>query len=128
MKTLRLLFASFTFCLVFMCQSEAQTITNNTTCFFNVKANVIPTGACALTGAGPLYMGVGPGAVINVPLPPPAGSHWVPAYGVKRPFLPVRIPGDPACGYGISYFVGLCGVAPAFATYFPATQDLDIHF
>lgn len=111
-----------------MCQSNAQTIRNVTTCSFNVKANVIPTGTCALTGAGPVFFGVGPGAVIAVPLPLPAGSAWVPAYGVKRPFTPARLAGTPACGYTISRFVGLCGIAPAFATYDPATTDLLIHF
>jgi len=127
MKTLRLLFTSLTLCLVFMCQSNAQTIRNVTTCSFNVKANVIATGTCALTGLGPVFPGVGPGAVIPVPLPifPP---NWVPAYGVKRPFTPPVLVGDPACGYIASRFVGFCGGAPAFATYDPATSDVLIHF
>jgi len=127
MKTLRLLFMSMTFCLLFMSQAEAQIITNNTPCWYEVKANIIPTGACGLSGSGPLY-GVPGGAVINVPLPGPAGSAWVPAYGVRRPGIPVKLPGDPACGYGASFFIGFCSGAPAFATYDPATTNLDIHF
>lgn len=116
MKTLRLLFASFTFCMLFVCQSEAQTITNNTPCWFEVKANVIPVGTCGLTGAGPLY-GVPGGAVINVPLPGPPASHWVPAYGVRRPGIPVKLPGTVVCGFGTSYFVGKCLGVNVFANY-----------
>lgn len=126
MKMLRLFFATMTFCCLLMNQANAQTITNNTPCWFEVKANTIPTGTCGFTGAGPLY-GVPGGAVIAVPLPGPVGSHWVPGYGVKRPGIPVKIPGDPACGFGASFFVGFCAGAPAFATYDPATTNLDIH-
>lgn len=129
MKTLRLFFASLTFCFLLMGQSNAQRIINNTSCVFEVKANVLPTFACGLTGVGPLYMVPGGGTIIPVPLPGPAGSHWVPAYGVRRPGIPVKIPGDNVmCTYMPNYFVGFCGGAPAFASYIVGTQNLDIHF
>ncbi|MEM9545162.1 MAG: hypothetical protein AAGA77_04275 [Bacteroidota bacterium] len=128
MKTLRLLFASLTLCLFITTQSEAQIITNNTTCFFDVKANVVPAGTCLFTGAGPLYNFVAPTAVIPVPLPSPAGSHWVPGYGIGRPGTPIRVVGHPICGLPTTRFIGFCMGAPAFATYDPATTDLDLHF
>ena len=127
MKTLRLLFTSLTFCLFIMSQSNAQVIVNNTTCSFEVKENTIPTGTCGLTGMGALHIS-NPGTTLGVILPGPAGSHWAVAYGVRRPGIPVKLPGDPVCGFGLSYFVGMCSGALAFATYDPATQNLDIHF
>lgn len=116
MKTLRLLFASLAFCLVFISQSNAQTITNLTPCWFEVKANVLPMGACTLTGGGPLY-GVPGGAVITVPLPGPPASHWVPAYGVRRPSIPVKVVGTPLCGFGTKKFVGKCLGVDIFAKF-----------
>ncbi len=127
MKTLRLLFASFIFCFLFMSQTNAQQINNATPCFFNVKANTIPVGTCAFTGVGPYFPALGTG-VTPVGLPGPPGSHFVVGYGVDRPGIPVRIPGEPACGYGIGYFVGFCSGAPVFADYDPATTNLNIHF
>ena len=64
----------------------------------------------------------------SVAVPGPPGALWVPAYGVRRPGTPVRIPGEPACGYGANYFVGFCAGMPAFASYISGSQDLDIHF
>jgi len=116
MKTLRLLFASLAFCLVFVCQSNAQTITNNTLCFYQVKANVLPAGACALTGAGPLF-GVLGGTAVTFPLPGPPASHWVPVYGVRKPGFPASVPGTVLCGFATVRYVGQCFGVPTFATY-----------
>jgi len=121
MKTLRLILASLTFCLVFIGQSNAQTITNLTPCWFEVKANVIPTTACIPSGYGPLY-GVPGGAVITVPTP---FTHFVVAYGVKRLGVPVKLPGEPTCTFISTHFVGKCLGKDVFATY--SAEDLTIH-
>ncbi|MDF1696740.1 MAG: hypothetical protein P1U56_12940 [Saprospiraceae bacterium] len=124
MKTLRLVCTSMTLCLLFATQGNAQVITNATPCTYNVKANVIPVGACLPTGGGPVFKVKG-GDVITVPMPL-VSPHWVVAYGVKRPFIPVKMPGDPACGFIASHIVGFCMGAPAFATY--AAENLTIHY
>lgn len=116
MRTLKLLFATFTFCLLFMGQSNAQTITNNSSCWFQVKANILPSGDCALSGSGILY-GVSPGSTINVPLPGAVGSHWVPAYGVGRLGTPIKVPGATLCGFANTEFVGKCLGVNTFATF-----------
>lgn len=124
MKSLRLLFASLTFCFLFIGQSDAQTITNLTPCWFQVKANINPAGACTPSGFGPLF-GVPGGAIIlvTVPTSPP---QWIVSYGVKRYGVPVQIPGEPTCGFGASYNVGTCLGMPVYASYL--VENLTIHF